>query len=282
MITGLKRTNNFLFFLSIIIIFVCMVYNLIAYSFISPLEYSRIVSSRIVGTDLNHIFVEIEWEVYNSSVSSFVMNITEAHLFELGERVGNIYFSDFIIVKGFSSTRLIMRADIPRNIFERLMTNHIDSYSFHMIAHATGRILFLPKMIVINQHLPIDIRLLLNHFLSESLKNFITVENVGFVVERNASYLLCNISVYNRCQMDLVFREFEGTVEIDREFTGILTNFEPIRFASNETVKTTNMRFRLNQDFRPNDTAGFILNGTFKVGLWGRVYTIPVELMGEV
>ena len=282
MVTGFKRINNFLIILSVIIIFVCVVYNVIAYSFISSLEFSRIVSTRIIGTDLNHIFVEIEWEVHNNSVSSFIMNFKEAYLYELGEQVSNIYFDDVNIIKGFSTARLTIRADISRDLFERLMTNHIDFYSFHLIADATGWILFFPKIIRIDHYLPIDIRMLINHFLSESLRNFITVETVSFITERNDSYLLCNISVYNRCQMDLFFREFEGTVEINRESTGVLTNFTPIRFASNETVKNTNMRFRLNQYFRPNDTAGFILNGAFKVALWGRVYTIPVELIGEV
>ena len=282
MLTGLKRLNIFLIIISILIIFVCFVYNAIAYSFISNLEFNRIISTRIIGTDVNDIFVEIVWEVQNDSISSYNLSINEAYLFELGERVGNIYFDPISTIKGNSGTRLSIRADIPREIFERLMTNHIDSYTFHMIADATGWILFFPKNIRINQHLPIDIRLLINHFLSESLRNFLSVESAGIISERNANYLLCNISVYNRCQMDLFFREFEGTVEIDREFTGVLAGFEPIRFAANETVKNTNMRFRIDRNFIPNDTAGFILNGAFKVALWGRVYVVPIELMGEV
>ena len=82
--------------------------------------------------------------------------------------------------------------------------------------------------------------------------------------------------------MDLFFRSFEGTIRINNEYLGTLSSFQPISFKKNEAVKNTNLRFRFNRNITHNGDIKYILNGIFKVGMWGRTYSIPVELFGEI
>jgi hypothetical protein len=277
----IKKFNAIFFVISLVIFSMCLAYNVIAYIHVTPPTIDEFVSARIIGTDAELIFIEMIWSIKNNSHFPFYLQINEAHFFENNQLMSTVHFPLTTLIAPIYDGTIKFRASIPRETFGNLMSNYIDAYSFHLRAESVAKIMGISKKINIEQHLPINLRYLVTEFLRDSFKNAIDIENPHYIIEGDYAVFVCEVNIYNRGQLSLSFRDFEGKVEINREVTGVSMTFSPFYLTTDDTSQTTTLRFSLDGLLTTEDSLGFIITGILRVGIWERIYHFPIQWIGE-
>jgi hypothetical protein len=261
---------------NISIVIFCICYHLFVFFTAKPPVFEELVSARIIGADETFIFVQLNWKLSKNNILPYRATFLEGHFWEDSQMMSNVFIDDSFVVSPLS--QVSMNAGIKKETFRRLLSNHIDAYSFHLVADVSKGIFGIRKKQKIDQRLPINLQKLMFDFMVESSKNFFTM--TGFETEQgNLNNLIVRVSLLNQSGLELNFREFEGRLTTHKNSSGPATYFSPVMFRSNESSRSSSICFTLNSAVDSGEQLRFIINGTARVGLWGRIYSVPVELL---
>jgi len=276
--TDYKRLNLILMIVIVLTFSSLVIFYIYKYINIEPPTFDGLVSTRILGANERDVFLEMVWRVQNPSGLHYTITHTNMHFYEFGEPIARIFFEENLSINPTKSTNVRVYATIEKGVFESLMYNFIDVYSFNMSGTARARVLFFTKELQMHQFIPISIKEMVTNFLQLSFRNAIAVERVGF----NNTDVEFHLRLLNRTGFDLVITEFNGDLEVNRNIVGFNPVLEPVIFADNSTRGTTRLRFTTSQRFAGNDQPfRYVLSGLMKLNLWETEYLVAVEISGE-
>ena len=275
----LKYIKNRLITLSIIILVLCILHTIVVYMATKPPEFTGLISTRLLGADETNIFIEMTWNVKNVSLFPYILDNTHLFFHEQELQIAQVFPADAALINAFADSKIKVRATINRDVFERLIRNSIDYYSFDLRGTAEARFLWLfSKELEMSQHIPIEINALLSTFLQDSFRNAIYFEQI--IITESA--VDCIIAFVNRTGFEMEIRGFESNIQIGRTNSGHSDYFYPVHFRPDERMKTTRIRFQLqNTLIDRNFSQRYFLDGYLTIGLWEREYTFPMRLIGE-
>jgi len=277
------KKNRILLYVCLCILALCLAYHLIVYFLVKPFVFQELTSAKILGSNEKYFFVEMKWNIANRYIVPYKVSVTESFFFENEVILGEVEFvGETQRIGSFKPNELTLNATIPRDTFQLLMSNMIDQYAFHMVAYANVQSLFFKKEMRIDQFLPVNINRLMIDFLSSEFGNRISVKNVYFQDIQNQTIMTCEVDVMNRGGLELFFRNFEGRVSVNPQVNGTASAFTPVHFLPNETAKTMQIVFRLDNLLQSKENIGYTINGSMQVNLWSRTYRFTIELIGEV
>ena len=264
---------------SVAIVVFCIAHTILVFVATKPPEFLGLMSTRLLGANDRDIFIEMTWNVRNVSLFPYILDNATLHFHEQEIQIARVFLDDAVIVNAFANTRIKVNAAINRDIFERLIRNSIDDYSFDLRGSAEARFLFIfGKKLPIAQYIPIRITNLLSDFLQDSFKNAIFFEQI-IITDTSTD---CIIVFINRTGFEMEIMAFDGKIQIGKSHSGTADYFFPVYFREDESRKTTRIRFRTESTLIDrNFNQRYFVDGRMKVELWGREYAFPVYLLGE-
>ena len=280
---NIKKINFSLLTISFVLILFSISIKMIAFLNIKAPEFKKLISARIIGTDERNMFIEMIWELNNVSNIPYSLRNSEMFFFESENKIASIVFDDKFTVKSFSSTSIKINVTLDKRIFEKLVLNYIDSYSFHLQGNADVRFLFFSKKIFLNQFIPVNIKSLINDFLIDGLKNFFQIKSVESHFENEKSNLIFKIDALNRISLPHTILSFKGKVFINKEITGTVYTFSPVQFIDEINNVNTELIFKLDNKFETDIVPfRYFIKGFLEVRIWDNLYDIPFEMIGEI
>ena len=280
--TDYKRLNLILMIVIVLTFSSLVIFYIYKYINIEPPTFDGLVSTRILGANERDVFLEMVWRVQNPSGLHYTITHTNMHFYEFGEPIARIFFEENLSINPTKSTNVRVYATIEKGVFESLMYNFIDVYSFNMSGTVRARVLFFTKELQMFQFIPISIKEMVTNFLQMSFRNAIAVERVGFHNVGNTTEAEFHLRLLNRTGFDLAVTEFNGDLDLNRNITGFNSALMPVVFRDNMSRGTTRLRFTLNQRFVHDDQPiRYVISGLMKLSLWEREYLVAVEISGE-
>ena len=273
-----EKKNLFIIASAIIVVF-CIAHTILLFVATKPPEFQSLINTRLLGANDRDIFIEMTWNVRNVSLFPYILDNANLFFYEQEFQIARVFLEDAVIVNAFAHTRIKVNAAINRDIFERLIRNSIDDYSFDLRGTAEARFLFVfGKELQMTQYIPIRITKLLSDFLQDSFKNAIFFEQI--IIADNSTD--CIIVFINRTGFEMEIMAFDGKIQIGKSHSGTADYFFPVYFREDERRKTTRIRFKTESTLLDrNFSQRYFVEGRMKVGLWGREYAFPVYLLGE-
>jgi len=259
-----------------------VVFYIYKYINIEPPTFESLVSTRILGTNDRDVFLEMVWRVQNPSGLHYTITHTNMHFFEFGEPIARIFFEENLSISPTKSTNVRVFATIEKSVYESLMYNFIDVYSFNLSGTARARVLFFTKELQMSQFIPISIKEMVTNFLQMSFRNAIVVDRVEFQNVANHTEAEFHLRLLNRTGFNLVISEFNGDLDLNRNIVGFNSVIGPVVFTDNITRATTRLRFTLSQRFASDgQPIRYVVTGLLKLNLWDTEYVVAVEISGE-
>jgi len=275
----LNNKKTFFFTLSIVILLLCIIHTLIVYKITLPPEFVKLTSTRLLGANERDIFIEMTWTVKNVSLFPYVLDNTNLYFHEQEIQIARVFFEDAVLINAFADSKIKVNAAINRDVFERLIRNSIDDYSFDLRGTAEAKFLFvLARKLSVTQHIPINITNLVTNFLQDSFKNAIYLEQILLA----ENYINCIIAIINRPGFKMDITAFEGNIQIGKSKSGRAEYFYTTQFSPEDIKKTTRLRFTTEQNLiDKNFSQSYFIEGLLTVILWGREYNFPIKVVGD-
>jgi len=287
-VMNIIKRNRILLYVCLSILMLCLGYHLVAYFIVRPFVFQELTSARILGSNESSFFIELQYRAKNPYLVPYKVSPTEAFFYDNEALSGEVEFIDEVIkIRSFTNNLIRLNITLPRETFQRLMSNRIDEYAFQMVAYLRVQnpfFIFFIKEMRLNQFLPVNINRLMLDYLSAEFGNRISMnkESIRFQDLQNQTIMTCEVSIMNRGNLELFFRSFEGTVHLNYQINGTASSFTPVQFTRQDRAKTAQMVFRLDNILQKKDDVGYTISGNMIVSLWGRNYRFPIELIGEV
>ena len=277
-----KIINLCLIVASIILLCGSIFIHVNAFVNISEPEFENLISARLLGVNNRDFFLELVFQTQNMSNVVYQIRDAELYFFEFERTIANVYLYDTVNINPFTSSIFEVNATLNRDIFERLIADFIDAYSFILIGSIQVKTFFFSRELKVYYNIPINIKELFNNFLGESFKNSISVENISLTEEGSLIFLDCDINVFNRTGFDLNINSFEGIINVNRISDGRCISFEPIGFSSNHPTRSSTLRFRIHDDVLGDaQNLRYIIEGTMTAILWETEFNFPILIIGE-
>ncbi|MCL1827603.1 MAG: hypothetical protein FWG20_06115 [Candidatus Cloacimonetes bacterium] len=256
-----------------------MAHTILLYSITKPPEFVSLTGTKLMGTSETDIFIEMTWKVKNVSKFPFILDNTNLFFYNQELQIARVFFEDAVLINAVRDSKIKVNAAINRAVFEDMIRNSIEEYSFDLRGTVEARFLFmLGKELQMTQHIPINITHLLSNFLQDSFKGAIFFEQM--MITETA--IDCVIAFINRPGFEMEILSFDSRIQIGKTSAGNIDYFFPVYFRPDEIKKNTRIRFTTGEALIDRNFMGqYFVEGYIKVSLWEKEYSFHTRIIGD-
>ncbi|HOD54394.1 MAG TPA: hypothetical protein PKJ08_07695 [Candidatus Cloacimonadota bacterium] len=253
-------------------------------------KFSKVQSVRILRIENENAFISLIVEVENRSAVPFSIISSDMSVFDANQHLGKVLINNNVRVPGNSSSIIKFQMSIPLTKIKEIHHKNLDNLYIQLQGACDLKMLGIYKKVMINQELSVLFSKMIEEYVFRIFQNSVYNENANLNPYTSPKTILIPLTFRNESGVDVNILDMTSKVSVNKLQCGSGNISNEFLLENNIRDKSMFMVCQLNgldamQISNPINLNGrneYSIESLLKLSFWEKIYTIRIELNGEI
>jgi len=279
-----------MYIISAILVFLSLAGRLYVIAYGVMPKFSKVQSVRILRIENDNAYISLVLEVENHSPVPFSIISSDLSVFDANQHLGRVLIQNNARVSGNSSSIIKFQLGIPLNKINEINQKNQEKLYLQLQGTCDLKMLGINKKVMINQELSLLFSKMIEEYVFRIFQNAVYNENASLNPYTTPKTLLLPLTFRNESGVNVNIISMESKISINQLQCGSGNISNAFLLENNIRSLSQMMLFELTgldamQISNPINAKGrneFSVESKLQLSFWDKIYTIRIELNGEI